>query len=301
VPRWLVDLVGRSIRFSQVSGMALKAHTFVCSGRTRRGEYPRKRAAKRGHTTDNILNSFCPFVDGGETMRGIAIVLALTLTSTSASAQLRSLSIATPHAIVLPVGSCISSAFGPRILPNHPQAGTYHNGVDLPALEGTPVRAVAPGKLLRIEHGGPGGLEVLIQHDGYVSVYSHLASVAPSLGQSVIAAGDEVGIVGHTGVSFGAHLFFALLEDGRAVDPKPFLGLPLCNGTTVHQRTPAEILAAGEKLPPTRHYDLLRGLPVSRHDQARTTLVDRYCTPAVAMPSTGDAGPNRISCTMLSW
>ena len=235
-------------------------------------------------------------------MRGIAIMLAATLASASASAQLRSLSTTTTaHAVVLPVGSCISSPFGPRILPEHPQAGTYHNGVDLPAPEGTPVRAVASGKLLRIEHGGPGGLEVLIQHESYVSVYSHLASIAPSLGKSVIAAGDEVGVVGHTGVSFGPHLFFALLEDGRAVDPRPFLGVPLCTGTNVHQRTPAEMLAAGEKLPPTRHYYLLTDFPASHHSQARNGLVDRSCTTAVAMPPTGNPGLNRISCTMLSW
>src|SRR5277367_7188933 len=110
-------------------------------------------------------------------MRGVAIVLATALCSTSAAAQLRQ------GVVVLPVGSCISSPFGPRVLSNHPQAGTYHNGVDLPAPEGTPVRAVASGKLLRIEHGGPGGLEVLIQHESYVSVYSHLASIAPSLGK----------------------------------------------------------------------------------------------------------------------
>ena len=174
-------------------------------------------------------------------MRGIAIILAVTLISVPASARLRSLSVTTTaDAVALPVGSCISSPFGPRILPNHPQAGTYHNCVDLPAPEGTPVRAVASGKLLRIEKGGPGGLEVLVQHDRYVSVYSHLASTAPSLDKGVIAAGDEIGVVGHTGLSFGPHLFFALLENGRPIDPRPFLGVPLCNGTNVHERTPAE-------------------------------------------------------------
>ncbi len=235
-------------------------------------------------------------------MRGIAITLAAVLFSVSAAAQLRSARPAiAAHAVVLPAGSCISSPFGPRILPNHPQAGTYHNGVDLPAAEGTPVRAVASGKLLRIEHGGPGGLEVLIQHDGYVTVYSHLASVSPSLGKSVIAAGDEIGIVGHTGVSFGPHLFFALLEDGRAIDPRPFLGVPLCTGTTVHQRSPAEILAAGEKLPPTRHYYLLSDFPAARHEQGRSALTDRFCTTAVAMPSTGNPGLSRTTCTMASW
>jgi hypothetical protein len=234
-------------------------------------------------------------------MRGIAIMLAVTLTSVPASAQFRSKSATTTaHAVALPAGSCISSPFGPRILPNHPQAGTYHNGVDLPAPEGTPVRAVASGKLLRIEKGGPGGLEVLVQHDRYVSVYSHLASIAPSLDKGVIAAGDEIGVVGHTGLSFGPHLFFALLEDGRAVDPRPFLGVPLCDGT-VHQRTPAEILAAGEKLPPTRRYYLLSDFPAAHHSQARSALTDRLCTTAGVMPSTGDHAPHQISCTLLSW
>jgi murein DD-endopeptidase MepM/ murein hydrolase activator NlpD len=114
---------------------------------------------------------------GNELMlRGVTITLLTAIYSTSAVAQLRH------GAIVLPVSSCISSPFGPRILPNFPQAGTFHNGVDLPAPEGTPVRAVASGKLLRINHGGPGGLEVLIQHDGFVTVYSHLAMTAPTLG-----------------------------------------------------------------------------------------------------------------------
>ncbi len=206
-----------------------------------------------------------------------------------------STSLITAHALVIPAGSCISSGFGPRMLPDHPQAGTYHNGVDVPAPEGTPVRAVASGKLLRLEHGGPGGLEVLIQHDGYVSVYSHLASVSPSLEKGAVLAGEEVGVVGHTGVSFGPHLFFALLENGRAVDPQRFLGLPMCSGSTVHQRTPAGILDAGGKLLPTRHYYLLSDFPAVHQGHARTGFVDRSCTAAVALPSTGDPAPNRIS------
>lgn len=235
-------------------------------------------------------------------MRGIAIILAVTLASASASAQLRSTSmISHSHAILLPVGSCISSGFGPRILPDHPQAGTFHNGVDLPAPEGTPVRAVAAGRLLRIDHGGPGGLEMLIQHDGYVSVYSHLASVAPSLEKGAILAGEEVGIVGHTGVSFGPHLFFALLENGRAVDPRIFLGVPMCNGSTVHQRKRGEILDAEGKLLPTRHYYLLSDFPRRSDEHARTMSMDRACTSAVASPTTNNPGPSQISCTMASW
>ena len=43
------------------------------------------------------------------------------------------------HSTVLlsPVASsCISSPFGPRVLPNRPLAGTYHYGVDMPAAAG---------------------------------------------------------------------------------------------------------------------------------------------------------------------
>lgn len=235
-------------------------------------------------------------------MRGLAIALVAISFSMSATAKSRPASAITDHAVVLPAGSCISSGFGPRFLPEHPQAGTFHNGVDLPAPEGTPVRAVASGKLLRIEHGGPGGLEVLIQHDGYVSVYSHLASVAPSLEKGPILAGDEVGVVGHTGVTFGPHLFFALLENGRAVDPRPFLGVPLCDGSTTHHRTPAGILDASGKLLPTRHYYLLSDFPPNRHKEARNGLVDRFCTTtAAAAPFTNDSASGRTSCTMLSW
>jgi hypothetical protein len=144
-------------------------------------------------------------------------------------------------------------------------------------------------------------LEVLIQHDGYVSVYSHLASVIPSLEKGVIFAGDEVGTVGHTGVSLGPHLFFALLENGRAVDPRSFLGVPMCNGSTVNQHTPGEILDAAGKLLPTRHYYLLNDFPAAHHDQARSGLMDRFCTTAVTVQYPGNPGSNGISCTMLSW
>jgi hypothetical protein len=79
-------------------------------------------------------------------MRAVGVMLVAMQISFSANAQSRSSSAtATPRAIVLPAGSCISSGFGPRILADRPQAGTFHNGVDLPAPEGTPVRAVAAG------------------------------------------------------------------------------------------------------------------------------------------------------------
>jgi murein DD-endopeptidase MepM/ murein hydrolase activator NlpD len=153
--------------------------------------------------------------------------------------------------------ACISSPFGPRILPARPLAGTFHNGVDLPAPAGAPVRAIAPGEVIRVQRRGPGGLEILVQHPGFVGIYSHLGMVAPPIadGQRIVYGGEKLGVVGHSGVMYGMHLFFGMLVDNRPVDPAPYLGLGLCSGA---YRTRADMLAADGKLPPTRVYALIR-------------------------------------------
>ena len=102
----------------------------------------------------------------------------------------------------------------------------------MPAPAGEAVRAAAPGKVMRIQRKGPGGLEVLVQHDGFVGIYSHLGMVTPALaeGKTTLAAGEKLGVVGHSGLTYGMHLYFEMLLAGRPVDPAPYLGVPLCNG-----------------------------------------------------------------------
>ena len=138
-----------------------------------------------------------------------------------------------------PVSSaCISSPFGPRILANRPKAGTYHNGIDMPAPAGAAVRATAPGKVIHIHRKGAGGLEVMVQHDGFVAIYSHLGMVTPALadGRTTVAAGEKLGVVGHSGLTYGMHVYFEMLRDGRPVDPAPYLGVPLCDAQAHSQR-----------------------------------------------------------------
>jgi murein DD-endopeptidase MepM/ murein hydrolase activator NlpD len=137
------------------------------------------------------------------------------------------------HRLVPPVSpACISSPFGPRVLSEHPQAGTYHYGIDLPAPEGAPVVATAPGKVIRIQEDGPGGLEILVQHEGFIGVYSHFGTISPDLaeGKIDVAAGERLGLVGRTGIIFGTHLYFEMILAGKPVDPAPYLGVPPCNG-----------------------------------------------------------------------
>jgi murein DD-endopeptidase MepM/ murein hydrolase activator NlpD len=130
-----------------------------------------------------------------------------------------------------PVSSaCVSSPFGPRVLAGKPKAGSFHPGIDMPAPAGEAVRAIAPGRVLRIQRKGAGGLEMLVQHDGFIGVYSHLGMIAPAFaeGKSIVATGEKLAVIGRTGVTYGTHLFFAMLVDGRSVDPAPYLRVPRC-------------------------------------------------------------------------
>jgi len=151
--------------------------------------------------------------------------------------------------------ACISSPFGPRILPARPLAGTFHNGIDLPAPAGAPVRAIAAGTVIRVERRGPGGLQILVQHPGFVGIYSHLGMVTPAIaeGQRLVRAGEKIGVVGRSGLTYGMHLFFAMLVGGKAVDPAPYLALSLCHAT---HRTLGDMYDANGKIPPTHQYAL---------------------------------------------
>jgi murein DD-endopeptidase MepM/ murein hydrolase activator NlpD len=143
--------------------------------------------------------------------------------------------------------ACISSPFGPRVLPNAPLAGRFHSGIDLPAPIGAPVLAIAPGLIIRVQKRGVGGLEILVQHEGFVGVYSHLGLVAPMIaeGRRAIYGGERLATVGHTGLSFGPHLYFEMIVGGRPVDPAPYLGLKPCGSS---QPANADALMAPTRL-----------------------------------------------------
>src|SRR5690242_19926874 len=73
---------------------------------------------------------------------------------------------------------------------------------------------------------------MLVQHDGFVGIYSHFGSIAPPFaeGKRIVSAGEKLGMVGRTGVISGTHLYFEMILDGKPVDPAPYLRLPRCGG-----------------------------------------------------------------------
>jgi murein DD-endopeptidase MepM/ murein hydrolase activator NlpD len=92
------------------------------------------------------------------------------------------------------------------------------------------VTAVAPGTIIRIQRHGIGGLEMMVQHGGFIGVYSHLGLIAPKLaeGGKTIYGGERIATVGRTGLTYGPHLYFGMIVNGHPVDPAPYLRVAPC-------------------------------------------------------------------------
>lgn len=117
-------------------------------------------------------------------------------------------------------GASLSSLFGPRW-------GTNHNGIDLAAGEGTPYYAAESGTVLYATYdggwnGGAGNWIVLAHGNGMQTVYMHSSAVFVKPGQQV-ERGQNIGAVGNTGDSYGAHLHFEVKVNGTAVNPLNYL------------------------------------------------------------------------------
>jgi murein DD-endopeptidase MepM/ murein hydrolase activator NlpD len=121
----------------------------------------------------------------------------------------------------LPIpGAPLASPYGFRIDPFGGNVG-FHPGIDLSAVQGTPIRAAAAGTVLSAgSEGGYGNAVVLDHGDSVATLYGHMVSVAASPGQHV-EEGDVIGYVGSTGVSTGPHLHFEVRVHGVTVDPLP--------------------------------------------------------------------------------
>jgi len=95
-----------------------------------------------------------------------------------------------------------------------------HNGIDLAAEAGAPVKAASAGKVVFAgdEPKLYGTLVVLEHGNGWHSAYGHLSSVSVKVGDRV-AAGDVVGKAGQTGAAHRPALHFEIRKDNMPLDP----------------------------------------------------------------------------------
>lgn len=116
-------------------------------------------------------------------------------------------------------GGRISSVFGSqRILNGVPKSP--HNGIDIAVPRGTPVKAMADGKvLLSADNFYYAGNFIIIDHGlGLNSMYLHLSKSFVKKGQTV-KKGEVIGKVGTTGRSTGPHLHWSVQWFNKRIDP----------------------------------------------------------------------------------
>jgi murein DD-endopeptidase MepM/ murein hydrolase activator NlpD len=109
--------------------------------------------------------------------------------------------------------------------PNHWVSGNEfwsgHLGIDIAAVEGTPIVAADAGVVTMAQGGwnyGYGNVVMIDHGNGYITLYGHLSqiNVVPCQG---VYAGQLIGLAGNTGNSFGAHLHFEVRLNGGFVNP----------------------------------------------------------------------------------
>lgn len=117
----------------------------------------------------------------------------------------------------------ITSPFGKRVNPLDPKQPQDHPGIDLGALAGTPVLAAADGTVVaayysRGREEDPSvpwwgyGWRVIVDHGGggLFSTYNHMRLEPRVKVGERVKKGQQIGEVGSTGASTGAHLHFEI-------------------------------------------------------------------------------------------
>ena len=121
-----------------------------------------------------------------------------------------------------PVAGRVSSAYGLRPHPIRKRS-QFHHGLDLAAPAGTPIRAVAAGRVsFSGWAGGYGNLVEIAHGAGWTTRYAHAQTRVVQVGQRV-QAGETLASVGTTGLSTGPHLHFEIRQDGASQDPARWL------------------------------------------------------------------------------
>lgn len=161
-------------------------------------------------------------------------------------------------------GARLTSTFGVRT--HDPVTGKalidgHHDGCDLAAAHGSPIRATKTGKVsFAGSQGGYGKLVVLDHPAGWSTYYGHASKLAVKEGMT-IQAGQVIAYVGSTGHSTGPHLHYELRHHGIAVDPQlafspPAKAAPQIARATLKQQAAK---AKGGKKTPSVKTRLARG------------------------------------------
>jgi murein DD-endopeptidase MepM/ murein hydrolase activator NlpD len=118
--------------------------------------------------------------------------------------------------ISAPVKGTVTSPYGPR-------GGRNHDGMDIAAPTGTPVRAAACGTVsLAGQQSGYGNIVCITHTSQFSTCYAHLSRFGTTNGAQV-QQGQVIGYVGCTGSCTGPHVHFETRVNGQAQNPSTYL------------------------------------------------------------------------------
>lgn len=104
--------------------------------------------------------------------------------------------------------------------------GRSHEGIDIFAARGTPIRATTQGIVSKVGENTLGGRVVVVVGPGGAGhYYAHLEDYADISPNDWVDAGDIIGYVGDSGNAKGTppHVHYGIYISGSAVNPYPLL------------------------------------------------------------------------------
>ncbi|HTO69821.1 MAG TPA: M23 family metallopeptidase [Myxococcota bacterium] len=123
---------------------------------------------------------------------------------------------------IAPAHGWVTSTFGYRLSP-YTGEREFHKGLDIAGRMGTPIMAAADGEVIYAMEKKALGYAVKIRHGyGIETVYGHMQEVLVKPGQAV-KRGQQIGLMGSTGRSTGPHVHYAVVVNGKAVDPRNYV------------------------------------------------------------------------------
>lgn len=109
-------------------------------------------------------------------------------------------------------------------------ASKFHKGVDLGrdfSKSETTIHSVADGKVVKNYWNDYRGWVVVVEHNGFATLYQHLKEKTTLQVGKTVKSGDVVGIMGDSSnkskLNIAMHLHFELHINGQPVDPMPYL------------------------------------------------------------------------------
>lgn len=124
----------------------------------------------------------------------------------------RRAAVVTSDTLIVPVSGIAASALTDTW--GHTRSeGRAHEGIDIMAPMGTPVRAAADGRIVKFFDSDRGGVTIyqFDTSERFVYYYAHLSRRAPGLAEgAVVQQGDVIAYVGTSGNAPAPHLHFEI-------------------------------------------------------------------------------------------